>query len=567
MKGKIFALAIVVLMAFGSFGAVGTNSETELENDCDCGNNSSTLSERPCGLIKPDNWPEGAPLGDIQPMFYLPESFDWRTEANGLPPCKDQGWCGSCWAFATAGPLECNIKIEDGEIVDLSEQWLLSCNDDGYDCGGGFYVYDMYKDDGAVMEDDFKYQGNDGISCGTDGPYNHVYKIDDFEYISYGIASDEDMKQAILEYGPIGACIYCDSIGWQWHSLWNPNGIYTTDSSEPTNHIITIVGWNVNEGSSDPGYWIVRNSWGTGFCDNGYIKIKYGICSIGDFASYVVYPGCDLYKKTKNGDDFYWSEGDVITGNDYARLSAGFFDPGKVAYEIHIDDYQNVIELWIGIQYKDIGTIGDGPDMYAQKDDGSWEKLEGQMSGPDTYTYTWRRFTSFSDYIDSSGNVRIKVVADANDDTYIRRAGVKYEYRVPEPNLDCEGSISASQIKPGDRVTGSFKVKNIGESGSELDWKVSDWPDWGSTWSFNPTSGSGLASGSSKTVEVSFYAPSVQEQDFSGKIKVVNLDDSTDYDTVSVSVSTPRSRDRTLFYSILELLQARFPFLFKFFSF
>ncbi|HEO71621.1 MAG TPA: hypothetical protein ENN80_10190, partial [Candidatus Hydrogenedentes bacterium] len=91
-------------------------------------------TERPpeqlAGFVVPDDptWIGEAPKTrlSVPAKDTLPSSFDWRTEvAGGLPPVRNQGACGSCWAFATVGTLECAIKLKDGINVDLSEQWLL----------------------------------------------------------------------------------------------------------------------------------------------------------------------------------------------------------------------------------------------------------------------------------------------------------------------------------------------------------------------------------------------------------------------------------------------------------
>lgn len=570
MKGKIVAMVIVLLTVVSSFGAVGTNTEKKVGNDCGCGNSGggqTAYQDNRCGFVKPDNWQVNAKFADIQPSGTLPSSFDWRNEVDGgLPPCKDQGQCGSCWAFGTVGPLECNIKIKDNEIVDLSEQWLLSCNPDGYDCSGGFFVYDMFKNDGAVMEDDFKYQGNDQITCGTDGPYNHVYKIDDWAYVSDGggIPTDDQMKQAIMDYGPIAVGVYCDSVQWEWHSVWDPNGVYTLDSDNPTNHVVVLVGWD-----DAGGYWILRNSWGTGFCNQGYMKFAYGICSIGDCASFVVYSGCDLTNKTKNGNEYYWSAGDVYIGNDYAILSPGGTSDGSIAYEIKIDNPNNykVEDLWVGIQFKDTSSwpTNDGPDFYVQKSNGDWLTLEEGMGKPGVYTYTWRVASNPEEYICSDGYVRIKVHAAWDDCTYVRSAGIKYSLHTPVPDLDASCSpnpLSWTEVEKSGTRTGTITVTNIGESGSKLDWKVVDgYPSWITC---SKTSGNDLPKGSTDSITLTVHASEQGQETRSGTIKIVNSEDSNDYKTFTVSIITKKGRSRALFFDFSELLKIRLPWLFAF---
>jgi len=114
----------------------------------------------------------------------------------------------------------------------------------------------------------------------------------------------------------------------------------------------------------------------------------------------------------------------------------------------------------------------------------------------------------------------------------------------PEPDLDCEGSLSWTGVKPGSTVTGSFTVKNIGDPGSELDWEIIEWPEWGD-WSFDPDSGTGLPDGSSETVDVEVVAPDDPNTEFTGEVKVINSDDPSDYCTIPVYLKTPVNQPST----------------------
>ena len=106
-------------------------------------------------------------------------------------------------------------------------------------------------------------------------------------------------------------------------------------------------------------------------------------------------------------------------------------------------------------------------------------------------------------------------------------------------DLDCSGSLLWTSVEPGGNVKGSFTVRNIGDAGSGLKWRVESYPSWGD-WAFTPESGTGLTPGDGPvTVQVSVDAPNVEESSFSGQILVVNSDDGSDYETLSVSLSTP----------------------------
>jgi C1A family cysteine protease len=245
--------------------------------------------EQLCGLVIPDNWWVGARFDPCLPTRDLPAAFDWRDQYT-LPPVRNQGGCGSCWAFGTVGPLECNIAIKDGQIVDLSEQWLVSCNNDGWSCAGGWFAHDYHQwktDDcggtGAVPESSFPYVAYDApCNC----PYPHDYLLDDWAYIAgeYNIPTVDQMKQAIWDHGPISVAVYVNS-AFQGYG----GGIFLGCGSGSCNHAVTLVGWNDNGGNN--GYWILRNSWGAGWGEGGYMRIKYNCSSIGYAACYVVYPG------------------------------------------------------------------------------------------------------------------------------------------------------------------------------------------------------------------------------------------------------------------------------------
>ena len=255
------------------------------------GENSAT--KRPldelCGLVEPKEWWVDARFDPCTSAGDLPSTFDWRT-LGGCTPIKDQGSCGSCWAFATVGSLECNIKIRDGITVDLSEQWLVDCNSNSWSCNGGWFAHDyhMWKadfcgDTGAVLEQNCPYLERDSI-CRC--PYQHDYLIDYWAYIgsSYGIPSASDIKQAIMTYGPVSVAVYI-SPAFRAYS----GGVFNSHSSGSINHCVVLVGWDDTQGTE--GVWFLRNSWGTDWGEDGYMRIGYDCCSVGYAACYVDYPG------------------------------------------------------------------------------------------------------------------------------------------------------------------------------------------------------------------------------------------------------------------------------------
>ena len=215
----------------------------------------------------------------------LPAAFDWRDH-GGVTSVKNQGSCGSCWAFGTVGPLEANIKIKDEVEKNLSEQYLVSCNTNGWGCGGGWWAHDYHEwkippgesEAGAVYEADFPYTASDA-PCNPSHPHNE--KIDSWHFIGsqYGVPSTEDIKQAIYDYGPVSVAV-CANSAFQGY----PGGVFTGPECTNVNHAVVLVGWDDADGA-----WILRNSWGTWWGESGYMRIGYGISRVGYSANYVIY--------------------------------------------------------------------------------------------------------------------------------------------------------------------------------------------------------------------------------------------------------------------------------------
>ncbi len=243
-----------------------------------------------CGLVEPDDWRERATFRRLGSLQTLPAAHDWR--AVGLPPVRNQGGCGSCWAFGTVGPLESQIMIQSGTAVDLSEQYLVSCNTDNDGCGGGWWAHDYHEwkippgetEAGAVLEADFPYTASDA-PCNS--PHDHAYRIDNWAYVPGNEDDIDEIKQAIYQYGPVSAAV---AVGpaFQGYS----SGVFDNDESGyGINHAIVLVGWDDAyswEGDTY-GVWILRNSWGSGWGDGGYMYITYGTSRVGYAANYIEY--------------------------------------------------------------------------------------------------------------------------------------------------------------------------------------------------------------------------------------------------------------------------------------
>ena len=247
-----------------------------------------------CGLLpKPSNWRSTARFVPVKPKAALPASYDWRA-LDGCTPVRSQG-CGNCWAFGTIGALESAILIKDKVEVDLSEQWLLSCNQSGWGCSGGSVAFDYLLEtggltdpcggSGAVMESDFPYD-YESVAVPCVCPYEHPFSIKAWSYIAgaNNIPAVEDIKQAIMDYGAVTVAVATNDAFQAYTS-----GVFGGPACESRtlNHLVVLVGWDDSLGAQ--GAWILRNSWGPGWGESGYMYIEYNCCDIGYGACFIEY--------------------------------------------------------------------------------------------------------------------------------------------------------------------------------------------------------------------------------------------------------------------------------------
>lgn len=227
-------------------------------------------------LASPDTQPQSPnPIEEIPLKSTLPASLDWRT-AGILTPVRNQGGCGSCWAFGTVGIMESAILKSGGPATNLSEQFLVSCNKSNWSCSGGWtahlYHYDTLGRSqtaiGAVLEADKPYTATNG-TCTV--AYNHPYQLSDWHFIvtsESSMPTVEQIKNAIYTYGPVTAGVCADN-GWNNYS----GGVYSpafNGCGGGTNHQIDLVGWDDATQT-----WIVRNSWGSTWGESGYMHLHW----------------------------------------------------------------------------------------------------------------------------------------------------------------------------------------------------------------------------------------------------------------------------------------------------
>ncbi|MDH4366683.1 MAG: DUF333 domain-containing protein [Dehalococcoidia bacterium] len=237
----------------------------------------------------------------------LPASFDWRNKdgQNWMTPVKDQGVCGSCWAFATVGTVEpqYNIFANDPTLdLDLSEQYLVSCSGCG-DCGGGYEgcALGVVQDDGIPDEACFPYTATDSTCAGKCFDWSHrLYTIDDTGSVADNITA---IKEYLIDKGPLVARM---GVGPEFGGYFDSNGTYRCSIDSGINHVVVIVGYDEAEDC-----WIVKNSWGTAWGDDGYFKVGCSECAIESNVDYAVLNHAEeVVYKSDQIDDSAGGDGD-----------------------------------------------------------------------------------------------------------------------------------------------------------------------------------------------------------------------------------------------------------------
>jgi len=221
----------------------------------------------------------------------LPELLDWRNisqnnyQGNYVTSIRNQGNCGSCWAFSAVAQIESWWLIDNNRpdtTLDLSEQTLLSSGYAGSCDGGNIHTaLEWVQRNGIPPEWCFEYKADDTIPL--DSAYadwqDYAYTIPGWNYITGNEANVNNIKNALM-YHPVSAYyeVYTD-FSYYWNGVYEPADTSTSTGSW---HAILIVGWNDADSS-----WICKNSWGRWWGESGYFKIKWGVCHIGESIPFI----------------------------------------------------------------------------------------------------------------------------------------------------------------------------------------------------------------------------------------------------------------------------------------
>jgi len=204
----------------------------------------------------------------------VPAEIDWRDK-NAVTGVKDQGSCGSCWAFSTTGHIEGAYALKHGDLKSFSEQQLVDCDHEcdpedprscDAGCNGGLMwnAFQYIIKNGLEEESAYPYKGRGG-RCAED-PSLYVAHVSDWAHVDDAEGNEDLMRGILARNGPLPIAINANPLQFYRGGVLNPRSC----NPRALNHGVLAVGFG-NDGGKD--FWLVKNSWGTRWGEKGYFRI------------------------------------------------------------------------------------------------------------------------------------------------------------------------------------------------------------------------------------------------------------------------------------------------------
>ncbi|XP_058122492.1 procathepsin L-like [Anopheles ziemanni] len=244
------------------------------------------LGVRPMGQIAQGGYEKLFQWIPPQDDVKLASNFDWRNR-GAVTRVKNQGQCGSCWAFSATGALESQWFLRRGKLVGLSEQNLMDCSKKDFGCGGGVpsRAYEYIKAAGGInLERDYPYQEKQNKQC----KFNRSAVAATVKGVYYVPRTEKALTQAVAIKGPMSVVIrYKDSFQHYRRGVYYEAKCTWGEALAPY-HAMLVVGYGKT--SDGVAYWLVKNSWGKYWGDSGYIKMARNRNNMCGIANMVVFP-------------------------------------------------------------------------------------------------------------------------------------------------------------------------------------------------------------------------------------------------------------------------------------